>query len=222
MHAITSRSRLEAFTLIELLVVIAIIAILAAMLLPSLARSRAQARAILCVGNLSQQGLAIEMYASDNDGILPPHLTVAGPPWIPPHRPHRLAEYLGGQADMSAPAMTMLVLQCPSEDNHHGLGDHADNQAHVFSRYEADSEESRLSRFTRPSDLLSLVDAYVVTEERGSWWTACPVSSPTAASLPAPRHDMRTSVLFLDGHAALRSHDDVMNNDGDLWGHSSR
>ena len=46
------------FTLIELLVVIAIIAILAAMLLPALAKARAKARAISCINNLKQNGLA--------------------------------------------------------------------------------------------------------------------------------------------------------------------
>jgi len=58
--------RLLAFTLIELLIVIAIIAIVAAMLLPALARSKATAQRIKCVSNLHQLGLATQMYWSDN------------------------------------------------------------------------------------------------------------------------------------------------------------
>ncbi len=62
---------LPAFTLVELLVVLAIMALLAALLLPALGRAKEEARATVCLGNLHQLGLALQVYTQENNNKMP-------------------------------------------------------------------------------------------------------------------------------------------------------
>ena len=72
-HPSTSRNRhsTSGFTLVELLVVIGIIAVLIAILLPSLSKARRAAQAVACMSNLRQVGIGMMQYVNDNRGTLP-------------------------------------------------------------------------------------------------------------------------------------------------------
>src|SRR5262245_46156348 len=111
--------RRQGFTLIELLVVVAIISILAGLILPALAKAKGKARQAQCLSNFKQVGVAIHMYADDNEDFLPGPLlsgvradydNTAG---SKKHLSYYIAPYLGLPLPSSRPVL-VEVLICPS------------------------------------------------------------------------------------------------------------
>ena len=133
-----SNSKRNGFTLIELLVVIAIIAILAAMLLPALAKAKAKAKTTQCLNNMKQLELCYVMYCQDFNDLVPINLSSGGTStstntgswiggnaqsdyWDENIRNGKLYEYNKSSAIYACPANTKMI-QAPSmPDPHSGI-----------------------------------------------------------------------------------------------------
>jgi prepilin-type N-terminal cleavage/methylation domain-containing protein/prepilin-type processing-associated H-X9-DG protein len=126
---------LNGFTLIEMLVVIAIIALLAAIIVPSVSSSMHRARTARGMSNLRQIGQAFLLYANDHDGLLP---FEQGPEGVPETRTWHISisPYLDGMTRNELEARTgrrpLGVFACPNSDNLTRSGNYADYGMNIY------------------------------------------------------------------------------------------
>ncbi len=184
------------FTLIELLVVIAVIAILAALLLPSLARAKEKGRQASCINSVRQQTLAVLMYADDHANVLPP-TAYADASGKEVNWPMLLDPYLNHVSKIHL---------CPTDQgsrlNSYGLNE----LAFVDLTDSEAGPPTRLAMFRSPSETIMQGDLGTaddfVTPRPDTLKLVAPGSelNDEKDARPSVRHTGRCDLGFMDGH----------------------
>ncbi len=226
----------KGFTLIELLVVIAIIAILAAILFPVFAQAREKARQISCLSNLSQQGLAANMYVQDYDETYPLGLyftTQNGKPCavpsynaLVPYQKNAQVEVCPSdgspfKVDTAVAVLSSLLGSatpvCTAQPQLHLVSYQPNYDVMVFPATFPNppipvSSPVTLAALPYPVDTALLSDA-LVTPGIGDPNFTLPISIPVQA-----RHSQQLNVVYADGHAKTLHASPYMKNGGQVKG----
>ncbi|MDD5699076.1 MAG: prepilin-type N-terminal cleavage/methylation domain-containing protein [Victivallaceae bacterium] len=196
------------FTLIELLVVIGVIAILAGMLLPALNKARDKGRAISCLNNLKQCGMAFIQYANAWDSYFPP---VHGGNYGTPDR-GELSEFLVEWHVYLQPyGLKTSHLRCAADPAvRPGFDDNwATRQSYMYNGMFAFNKRMNVLRNTSRCILLSERGDDAITHQ--GYEGFAPVET-WENNVAKTRHNGRANYLFVDGHAKELKFEETVGN----------